>query len=558
MTLDPEFEALRDEFTEQSLLLVAQVESKLMAIEEAVPEGGAPSGLWVEMLGALHTIKGNAGMMQYVGAQRLAHEMEALANRTRALDSDQQGNGIGVLLSCVDALLTVLQSPEDGAGAAANAIRAIAPYTQQSSPSVHPSRPAPGIRRPSRPPMRPQTPSATPAVERVSDIRIGAESLDRLLELVGELATDKARVASLVQSLNSDSAEEAVDKLGKTITEIRDRVMQDRLLPIAMVLGRFKRLVRDLSIANGKSTSFRVKGADTVVDKSIIDAIGQPLLHILQNAIDHGVETSRERLAAGKPAVATVTIEAAQSSNNLIVTISDDGRGISRHRLAQSAIKKGIDITDYTEEELLELIFFPELSTKTEVTQLSGRGLGMDAARRTVEQLGGAINVTSTEGRGTVFRIRVPLSATVTRSLLVQCGEETFALPIRSVVASMRLRPVEVHHIYESKVLRWRNRTIPLLDLADRLGLQSAPNPDAIPLCAVLEDEDLFCGLLVDGVCGQQELVVKRLDDSLGRPDCIAGAAVLGDGRVVMVIDPRSIVKSVRRVSTDREALVAS
>jgi two-component system chemotaxis sensor kinase CheA len=530
-----DFEALHQEFVRETAPLVDRAEATLLAVERALDDGSTAAPLWGELLLALHTVKGNCGMMAHTQAEALAHAMEDRAKSARTSDDAAQADAARVLLTATDALRLGVTAMDRCEAAVNAALRRLAGEEPDLDDAVQASMSEPA--------------SAQYVAERVTDVRISADKLDRMMELVGELSINHSRVVAVVKSLfervaSSDAEATAsadiIDQLGKTIASFRAQVTEARLLPISCVLGRFNRAVRDLCVTTGKRASLHVDGADTVVDKMIVDVIGEPLMHILRNAIDHGIERPEVRVAASKPAEGRIDLMVLPLTSELLIVLKDDGAGNSRQRLVAKAKERGVSTDGLSDAEILELIFLPELSTPERVTELSGRGGGMDAARRAIERIGGSIQVTSRAGAGTEMRVRVPLNVTIQKSLVVRCRDELFAIALSGVVASVRVERSQLHTVDRRSYLRFRGQTIPVHDLAVILGVPGA-RTSGTSLALIVEDGERLYALLVDSVGETQEIVLKEIDPALGRPAGIAGAAVLADGRVVMVIDARAL-----------------
>lgn len=537
---------LRAEYVAETTPLAADIEATLLELEENLERGeGEASPLWRRLMNALHTIKGNSGIIGFTAAQSLAHAMEDRAKHAEGAAPEDQLAAVRALLRAADALRDAIPSPLSSEEKLDAARRELLSEKDGETGEAAPERP-----------RAQESVYASYAVERVADVRIGADKLDRLLELVGELATHHNRVADVLRNLSlrvasSDaeaaSAADALDQLGKTIAEFRGGITQARLLPLTAALNRFRRLVRDLCVTTRKRAVLEVSGADTVVDKAIVDAIGEPLLHLLRNAVDHGLESPEARAAAGKPAEGKVSLAIRQQGGELQLSLRDDGRGISRAKLVARAAERGITAQGWADSDVLQLIFLPDISTAERVTELSGRGVGLDAARKAVEKIGGTLDVTSEEGKGTEFEIRVPLTLTLQRVLLLQRRGEVYAAPLAAVQAIVRAGEGEIHAIDRRTFLRFRTRLLPAHDLAQLLAIPGEDSGAEASLCVVLEDGARTCALIVDEVLGQQDVVLKELDATCGRPAGLAGATVLADGHVAMVLDARAIAASLRR-----------
>jgi two-component system chemotaxis sensor kinase CheA len=534
-----ELEFLRGDFLKEVSALIDQAEATLLALErlqEADVQDPAP---WHAILGNLHTIKGSCAIMGYKDAESLAHAMETQTRAAQEAAPSKRRAMLAALIDALDALGAAVREPAAQEVVAKHALERLrVPVRIGDAPTRPSSRVPPSAYRP-----------LGDAGEPIGEVRVAAEKLDRLLELVGELTTHRGRVANSVHGLldrlpardeTAAAVLDVLDDLSKTIDECRLRVVEARMLPLSTTVARFRRVVRDLCVATGKSVSLEIEGAATVADKTIIDAVNEPLLHIVRNAVDHGIELPSERAAAGKPAEGRIELRIEQRQGEVEFQVRDDGRGIDRKKLAERAQERGISTAGWDDDALLELIFLPEISTATDVTLVSGRGVGLEAARRAIELTGGTLRVTSTPGAGTVFTFNLPNTLSIQRTLLVVCGREVFAIALSAVLGSIRVPDAELHSIAGGSFLRWRGRMIPAIDLASWLAVPGERTRRA-SLCVVVQHWQRCCGLLVDEVVGQQEVVLKQLDPVLRRPTGVAGAAVLGDGRVVMVLDVRAV-----------------
>jgi len=316
-------------------------------------------------------------------------------------------------------------------------------------------------------------------------------------------------------------------------------VMQIRMLPIRQVFERFPRLVRDLARQEGKQIELIIEGEGTRVDKAIIDEIGEPLVHMIRNAVDHGIESPAIRLARGKTPTGTILLSAAQESNHILITIMDDGGGIDPEAVRRRAIERGILKADQplTEREAMQLIFAQGFSTAREVTEVSGRGVGMDVVLKAIERLNGLVEVESVPGVGTKFIIQLPLTLAIISTLLVQVGGRPFAIPLSTVVESIRFEQSEIQSIKGRDTLRLRDRVVPLLRLADILGMPRDEGPER-QYAVILGRGEKQLGLVVNALLGQQEVVIKALDPvATGGAVPVAGATIMGDGSVVLIVD---------------------
>lgn len=403
-------------------------------------------------------------------------------------------------------------------------------------------------------------------------VRVDIARLDEMLNLVGELVIDRGRLAQLVRDLSGrlagdpalESLAEIAQHLARVSDDLQAQVMLSRLLPIEHVFSRFPRVVRDLARKSGKQVRLLIEGEQTGLDRSVIDAIADPLLHLLRNALDHGVETPEERRAAGKSPEATVLLSARHEENSIVIEVTDDGRGVDPRRVRESAVRKGLLAAEaaarLSDEEAIALVFAPGFSTAEQVTDVSGRGVGMDIVRTNIEKIGGSVHVQTHVGEGTTFVIKLPLTLAIIRALLVRAREAVFTIPLSSVQETLRVRPEAIRTVHRREVVPVRGQALPLVHLAD---VFSGPGPArAIPGAGIPTDSgerglkgerwwyvvvvrsgrtDL--GLVVDGLIGEQEVVIKSIGGALGEVDGIAGATILGDGRVSLIVDVPKVVE---------------
>jgi two-component system chemotaxis sensor kinase CheA len=312
--------------------------------------------------------------------------------------------------------------------------------------------------------------------------------------------------------------------------------METRLLPISTVFSRFTRLVRDLAHSEGKHVRLEVAGGETRLDKTVIDRLGEPLVHLITNAVIHGIERPEERVGRGKPAEAVITLRAVQRSDRVILTVTDDGRGLDPEGILRKARALGQAPTVEAPSlaEIYALAFLPGLSTADRVSQLSGRGVGLDVVASSIRALSGNVSVGSEPGRGTTFSLRLPLTVAVLRSLLVEVSDERYALPLADVAETVRVRPETLHQVARQGMMTWRGEVIPVLDGGQLLG---GGRMESRPYCVVLRSAARHRGIMVDALLGHHEVVVKALDPALGRPPSVAAATILGDGRVACILD---------------------
>ncbi|MCI0776648.1 MAG: chemotaxis protein CheA [Chloroflexi bacterium] len=393
-------------------------------------------------------------------------------------------------------------------------------------------------------------------IEALQSIRVDIDRLDALMNLVGELVIDRTRIAQLSKVLKvqyrDDEQIEALSQtclhIEKIVDELNEGMMGVRMLPIGTLFSKFPRLVRDVARATGKAVDLVTSGEDTEIDRSVIEKIKDPLVHMLRNAVDHGIESAKEREAAGKPSPATVHLSAHHEQGNIILTLKDDGKGIDPQVMRTKAVEKGIITADVagrlSDAEAIELIFEPGFSTAEKTTGVSGRGVGMDVVKSGVAAVNGLVKVSSEVGKGTTFTLQLPLTLATFRGLLVESGDGVYAFPLSYVQETVQLDPETVETIVGAEVLRLRGDVLPLLRLGDVCRNRWAEG-DGLrdQFIVTVKAGDRPVAISVDALREQQEIVVKSLGSYIGQADNIAGASILGDGQVVLILDVASLVK---------------
>ncbi|MCC6174135.1 MAG: chemotaxis protein CheA [Chloroflexi bacterium] len=393
-------------------------------------------------------------------------------------------------------------------------------------------------------------------------VRIDVERLDRLLNLVGELVIDRTRMLGLGRALQDQFGEhhlfseisETTFHLGRITDELQSEVMKSRMLPIGTVFSRFPRVVRDLSTRQQKKVELVIEGQETELDRSVIEEIGDPLVHLLRNAVDHGIEPPADRLTAGKPEVATVRLTAEHVENSIVIAVEDDGRGIDAAKIRAKALERGVITSEaaarMSDAEAVDLVFAPGFSTAAVVTDVSGRGVGMDIVRTNVERLGGTVEVHTRPGQGSRFMLRLPLTLAIVQALLVRVGGGIYALPLSSVTETLRVPLADVQRLQQQEAILLRGRVLPVVRLTSLFRCDSEIEGSAKDVLVVaVKVGERQVGLAVDRLLGEQEVVIKSLGDLIGDVPGISSAAILGDGSVALIVDVPMLVQ---RLATDR------
>ncbi|HET7745966.1 MAG TPA: chemotaxis protein CheA [Vicinamibacteria bacterium] len=544
------------------------------------------------VMGPLHTLKGNSGMIGFGAIKNYVHRLEdafarisegALALSPQAFD--RLFAGATALRDAVEQAAQAKREvrdlvPEtrdlDGLlraaheGPTASYLAAVAPPDPPSVPAGAPEVPASAPGRamaataPAAPVASPAPAAPAPAQRapslradqqyvsvRSNMVRVEFSQLDHLLNLVGELIIYRTKLQDLARRLGekADTREEArellaaVQQVAGASGQLQETVMDVRMLPIRHVFDRFPRMVRDLARQTGKEIELILEGEGTRIDKAIIDEIGEPLVHLIRNSVDHGIEPPDVREAQGKNRTGTILLSATQESNHVLITIMDDGAGIDAAAVRRVAMARGLLRGDeaLSEREVIQLIFAQGFSTRAAVTEVSGRGVGLDVVLKSIERLNGLIEVETVPGVGTKFIIQLPLTLAIIAALLVEVSGRTYAIPLGAVVESIRFSPEDVHFINGRPTLRIRDRIVPLTRLSEVFGV---PGPPAgrHEYAVIIGRGDKRVGLVVDRLRGQQEVVIKALDPAVQAAVGMAGATIMGDGRVVLILDVGSLL----------------
>ena len=366
-------------------------------------------------------------------------------------------------------------------------------------------------------------------------VRVDLERIDNLMNMVSELVIYRTRLEQIVTTHKSQELNETLEQVGRTTSDLQDLVMKIRMLPLDTVFNRFPRMIRDVSVELNKEINFIIEGADTELDRTVIDEIGEPLIHLLRNAADHGIESKEERIAAGKSPVGTIKLVAYQEGTKALIKVIDDGSGINVEKVRAKAEQKGINTEGLSESDIKNLIFAQGFSTNEVVTDLSGRGVGMDVVKTKISALGGTVDVISEEGKGSTFIIKLPLTLQIIQALLVKVGEETLAISLGFIHRVIDYKEENIKKSNGKEVIVYREDVIPLVRLNESLDIESSKTDKKFVIIVNVGDKTI--GLLVDALCGQQEIVIKPLGKTLKGLDQYIGATILGNGLVTLILD---------------------
>jgi len=423
----------------------------------------------------------------------------------------------------------------------------------------------------------PSRPAATAAVAASSaggegsSLRVNTEKLDDLVNLVGELVITQSMLGQVGRDFDASKLEHlqaGLAQLERNTRELQESVMRMRMVPISYAFNRFPRMVHDICERLGKRVELRMSGEGTELDKTVIEKIGDPLVHVVRNALDHGLETPADRLAAGKPEIGVLRLSACHRGGEIVIEIADDGRGLPRERVRAKAVERGlIGATDVlTDEQVVDLVFHPGFSTADTVSDLSGRGVGMDVVRRNIKALGGSVELRSRDGQGTTLSIRLPLTLAILDGQLARIGPQTFVVPLVSIVESLKVDPQQMSSITgRAELYRLRDEYIPVLRARELFGLPPEAASDAPALLMVLEAEGRQAGVMVDELLAQQQVVIKSLEANFRAVRGLSGATILGDGTVALILDVPGLIGLTQRggdqgrpTRTSRDAVAAA
>jgi two-component system chemotaxis sensor kinase CheA len=549
-------------YLEDARLHLEALDHCLLALER---EGVEPETV-SRILGPLHTLKGNSGMMGFTAIKDYVHRLEDVFARVGDEDIVLDAPAFDLLFNGASALRQAVEEACRGRaemkdlraerGALDDLLGRTAALAK--APAAVPAAPRES---------RPRPVEAHYVASRSNMVRVDFSQLDHLLNLMGELiifrtkleAIGKRMASSIVDRAAGRELLEAVHQISGVSTQLQETVMDVRMLPIRHVFERFPRLVRDLARQQGKEIELILEGEGTRVDKAIIDEIGEPLVHMIRNSVDHGIESPEVRVARGKTPTGTILLSATQESNQVLITIMDDGGGIDAAQVKRKAAERGLIKPDeaLTDREAIQLIFSQGFSTAEAITEVSGRGVGMDVVLKSIEQLNGLVEVETVPGVGTKFIIQLPLTLAIISALMVRVSGRTYAVPLGTVVESLKFGPEDVKRIAGHEALRIRDQVVPLLRLQALFGLPELEGERRYAV--ILGRGDKRVGLVVDSLEGQQEVVIKALDSGIaGMSGVVAGATIMGDGRVVLILDVAALfdVRRFGRLST-RGALQA-
>jgi two-component system, chemotaxis family, sensor kinase CheA len=429
-----------------------------------------------------------------------------------------------------------------------NTVKLISP-AKLINPAMSESEPTTVTSEPAKPTVaKESSQNTTTQTSANTSIRVSIDKVDSLINLVGELVITQSMLSELGNNFEMEKVErlsQGLEQLLQNTKELQESVMRIRMLPISFAFNRFPRMIRDLAAKTGKKMELKLNGEQTELDKTVMEQIGDPLVHLVRNAIDHGLEPAADRIAAGKTETGTVHLDAYHQGGNIVIEISDDGRGLNAEKILAKAREKGIidAAAGLSEAQIFDLIFEPGFSTAEVVSDISGRGVGMDVVRRNIKQLGGRIEVESAKGKGSTFKIHLPLTLAILDGQLVRVGEETYIIPLIAIVESLQIKSDLVNKVTGNMQLyRLREDNVPIIPIYQEFGIEADNTELENGLLVVVEGDGQKIGLLVDDLLAQQQVVIKSLESNYKSVRGLSGATILGDGSVALILDVPGLI----------------
>jgi two-component system, chemotaxis family, sensor kinase CheA len=595
MSIDCEDQELLEGFLAETTELLEKLDDDLVTLEKSPDD----SELMNRIFRSIHTVKGASSFLGFDFLVKVTHKTEDVLNRLRKAELTLSSEIMDVILEAVDLVKLLVSDIKAGdiverelettieklipylsenATEATVLAPVFAPGKVEESPAPHPAdsqqpaAPAPQAAVTAPKPPKPQVKEAAkpaPRGEELADnstVRVDVKRLDDLMNQVGELVLERNRMIQLHSDYQSgldptgfgDDFGKLSKRLNFVTSELQMQVLKMRMLPVEKVFKKFPRIVRNLARDLGKEVDLQIIGEETELDRSVVDEIGDPLIHLIRNALDHGLETPEERLEAGKSRTGTVVLAAAHEGNQIVISIKDNGRGIDTERVSRKALEKGLiteeQLAVMGSREILDLLFLPGFSTKEQATDLSGRGVGMDVVRTNIRKLNGIIEIKNEIGKGSEFILKLPLTLAIIQSLLVEVEREVYSIPLASVIETMRVNKDEFHMVGGQEVLKLRDSVLPLLRLQRLFSCAESTADRNTCYVVIVGVAEKRIGLVVTRLLGQQEVAIKSLGKFLANLPGIGGSTIMGDGRVALIVDPMGLIGGGEAASVRKSA----
>lgn len=570
--LNPEDTPLICDFISEAASHLDAAEAKLLVLEQCPTDSDAIDAVFR----SFHTIKGVAGFLNFKQVGALAHAAENLLDQARQRKLEIHGAIANLIFAANDTMRCLIASVTE-----ATKFGMPIPVNSELPTLIARLKDAARGEMPptsdfARVITRPAKSGSAPAEQRPADerrvgdrregdgtVKVATDRLDNLINMVGELVITQSMVSQDVVGIavGNHRLLRNLSQLGKMTRELQDLSMAMRMVPIQGVFQKMSRLVRDLGQKAGKQIELVINGGETELDRNVVEAIGDPLVHMVRNSADHGVEVTEDRIRAGKSPTGRIELRAEHCSGAIRIQISDDGRGLNKKRILKKAVDAGLirEGQELSDQEIFRLIFHAGLSTAEKLTDISGRGVGMDVVKRNIEAIRGRIDIASVEGKGATFTIWLPLTLAVIDGLLVRVGSHRYILPITSIEHSMRPKPEQIHTIQSrGEMCHIRGTFLPLFRLHSLFGIQPDTEDPTEALIVVVRDNERQCCLFVDEVLGQQQVVIKSLGEGIGHVSGVSGGAILGDGNVSLILDVSGIIDLAQGSNPSRKPLMST
>ena len=571
-----------NDFITESTEALESLDQKFIELEKKPDD----ATLLNEIFRSVHTIKGAAGFLGFQQMVEVTHVTEDVLNKLRKGEMKADPAVMDAILQSIDLIKVLLKNIKEKNGKEENieptkdllnslleskeAVAAVAPLSEagpeasEPAPTVQ-SVPTANEESESAPVHEPDASKAQSKAEdaahtKEQSIRVDLDRIDAVMNLAGELVLSRNRLMKLGGKLAESDADgevssqinEAIAQLDLVTTDVQLAVMKMRMQPIAKVFNKFPRMVRDLARQSNKEIDLVISGEETELDKTVIEEIGDPLVHLIRNAVDHGMETPEERVEKGKSRCGTVSLSAYQEGRNIIVSVADDGKGIDPAAVRKSAVEKGLisqeEADRLSKKDSLSLIFIPGFSTAKVVSNISGRGVGMDVVKTNISRINGNISVESEVGKGTSIIFRLPLTLAIIQALTVEANNEVYGIPLSTVIENIRVMADEIKTVEGQEVIHIRDRVVPVVRLGSLVSGDFSAGTSEWKYIVIIGIGDKRFGLLVDRLHGQEEIVMKSMGEYLKGTEGIAGACITGDGNVILILDVAGLLETSRKI----------
>jgi len=484
-----------------------------------------------EIFRHVHTLKSSSAMLEFSDVAELAHSCEDLMDRLRKNELTVTQDTIDVLFEITDKLEMMVKEHAEGRHGGAG-FKDIARKIEKMSSGA----PKPDEKSADSKPRK----TSSLSLEKIHTVKVDMDLLDAMFNIVGELIINKKRVDTIIAGSTSKELKTVLAAMDRMINELQENVSAARLVPVGEIFQKFPRLVRDLAREAGREIELILEGSEIELDKSVLDTIGEPLLHLLRNAVDHGIETAESRQQQGKKRMGTIKLAASRMENHVSISVTDDGAGIEPKQLKEVFVRKGLikpeEAESLQDSDILEMLFEPGVSSAEKVTEVSGRGVGLDVVRNSVKQLGGTVNIITDKGKGTNFTLRLPLTTAVMQTLMIGVGKHIFAIPTDIVQETLEVKPRDIRNIHNEQALVLRDEVVPFVRLHQILNIPDQENLEEM-IAIIVNRGDRLIGLGVDAVVDQAENIIKPFDTLAQHFTGFSGGTIMGDGRVALLLD---------------------